>query len=158
MSAESPSNSEPKELDKKPVETPAEVSNESSIQPFDSAHFLKNVSSRAGVYRMYDASQNLLYVGKAKNLKKRLSSYFRKTGLSIKTQALVSKIQHIEVTLTHTESEALLLESNLIKESQPPYNILLRDDKSYPYIYVSNQDAIRRSWCTVEQNEKRGVI
>ena len=108
---------------------------------FDAEHFLKHVSSRAGVYRMYDLSQNLLYVGKAKNLKKRLSSYFRKTGLSIKTQALVSKIQQVEVTLTHTESEALLLESNLIKEHQPPYNILLRDDKSYPYIYVSNKDA-----------------
>ena len=108
---------------------------------FDAEHFLKHVSSRAGVYRMYDLSQNLLYVGKAKNLKKRLASYFRKTGLSIKTQALVSKIQQIEVTLTHTESEALLLESNLIKEHQPPYNILLRDDKSYPYIYVSNKDA-----------------
>jgi len=108
---------------------------------FDAEHFLKNVSTRAGVYRMYDAQQNLLYVGKAKNLKNRLSSYFRKTGLSIKTQALVSKIQQVEVTLTHTESEALLLESNLIKEHQPPYNILLRDDKSYPYIYVSSQDA-----------------
>jgi len=109
--------------------------------PFDAEHFLKNVSSRAGVYRMFDAQQKLLYVGKAKNLKNRLSSYFRKTGLSIKTQALVSKIQKVEVTLTHTESEALLLESNLIKEHQPPYNILLRDDKSYPYIYVSTQDA-----------------
>ena len=116
----------------------------SSSQPipaeFDAEHFLKNVSTLAGVYRMYDEQQNLLYVGKAKNLKKRLSSYFRKTGLSIKTQALVSKIQQIEVTITHTESEALLLESNLIKEHQPPYNILLRDDKSYPYIYVSIQD------------------
>lgn len=108
---------------------------------FDAQHFLKNAPTDAGVYRMYDASQNLLYVGKAKNLKNRLTSYFRKTGLSIKTQALVSKIQHIDVTLTHTESEALLLESNLIKANQPPYNILLRDDKSYPYIYVSTQDS-----------------
>lgn len=108
---------------------------------FDSASFLKNVSTSAGVYRMYDEQQQLLYVGKAKNLKNRLSSYFRKTGLSGKTQALVSHISHIEVTLTHTESEALLLESNLIKEHQPRYNILLRDDKSYPYIYVSNHEA-----------------
>ncbi|RDH86020.1 MAG: excinuclease ABC subunit C [endosymbiont of Galathealinum brachiosum] len=113
----------------------------STETPFDAEHFLKNVSSRAGVYRMYDCEQNLLYVGKAKNLKKRLSSYFRKTGLSIKTTALVKKIQQVEVTITHTESEALLLESNLIKENQPPYNILLRDDKSYPYIYVSSQEA-----------------
>jgi len=108
---------------------------------FDAEQFLKHVSTRAGVYRMYDLQQNLLYVGKAKNLKKRLASYFRKTGLSIKTSALVKKIQQIEVTITHTESEALLLESNLIKENQPPYNILLRDDKSYPFIYVSNLDA-----------------
>ena len=119
----------------------SELSTETASETiFESEHFLKHVSSRAGVYRMYDLSQNLLYVGKAKNLKKRLSSYFRKTGLSIKTQALVSKIQQVEVTLTHTESEALLLESNLIKEHQPPYNILLRDDKSYPFIYVSNKD------------------
>jgi len=116
------------------------MSDLSTETPFDAEQFLKHVSSRAGVYRMYDLQQNLLYVGKAKNLKKRLSSYFRKSGLSIKTQALVSKIQQVEVTLTHTESEALLLESNLIKQSQPPYNILLRDDKSYPYIYVSSQD------------------
>ncbi len=108
---------------------------------FDAQQFLTHVSTRAGVYRMYDLQQNLLYVGKAKNLKNRLSSYFRKTGLSIKTQALVAKVQQVEVTITHTESEALLLESNLIKEHQPPYNILLRDDKSYPYIYVSNKDA-----------------
>ncbi len=113
----------------------------SSPTTFDAEHFLKNVTSRAGVYRMFDGEQKLLYVGKAKNLKNRLSSYFRKTGLTIKTRALVSKIQQVEVTLTHTESEALLLESNLIKEYQPPYNILLRDDKSYPFIYVSNQDA-----------------
>ena len=120
------------------------MSEASDRQPetvFDAACFLKNVSTSAGVYRMYDGQQQLLYVGKAKNLKNRLSSYFRKTGLSAKTQALVKQIQQIEVTLTHTESEALLLESNLIKQHQPRYNILLRDDKSYPYIYVSNHDA-----------------
>ncbi len=112
-----------------------------SSSVFDADAFLKNLSSHAGIYRMYDAEQNLLYVGKAKNLKKRVASYFRKSGLSVKTQALVKQIHHIDVTITHTESEALLLESNLIKAHQPRYNILLRDDKSYPYIYASIHDA-----------------
>ena len=120
----------------------------SSEQPqssnFDSKAFLKNTSSKPGVYRMYDESGELLYVGKAKNLKKRLSSYFRSSGLSIKTQSLVKQIQQIELTITHTEGEALLLESNLIKAKRPKYNVLLRDDKSYPYIYVSEQDEFPR--------------
>jgi len=119
----------------------SDPSNKSLTQKFDSANFLKHVSTSAGVYRMFDEHETLLYVGKAKNLKNRLLSYFRKSGLSGKTQALVKQIEHIEVTLTHTESEALLLESNLIKEHQPRYNILLRDDKSYPFIFVSNHDA-----------------
>jgi len=96
-------------------ESPTEI----QIPAFDAVRFLKNVSTNAGVYRMYDERQQLLYVGKAKNLKNRLSSYFRKTGLSPKTQALVKQIQHIETTITHTESEARQLESNLIKEHQP---------------------------------------
>jgi excinuclease ABC subunit C len=108
---------------------------------FDSQSFLKTVTSKPGVYRMYDADDKMLYVGKAKNLKKRVSSYFRKTGLSAKTSVLVSHIHHIDVTVTHTEGEALILESNLIKEFHPRYNILMRDDKSYPYIYVSDKSS-----------------
>ena len=112
-----------------------------SRQPFDAKAFLKTVTSKPGVYRMYDAEDKILYIGKAKNLKNRLSSYFRNTGLTPKTQVLVTHIDHIEVVVTHTEAEALILESNLIKEFHPRYNISLRDDKSYPYIYVSDTTA-----------------
>lgn len=112
--------------------------------PFDAAAFLKAVTGKPGVYRMFDADGQLLYVGKANNLKKRLSSYFRKTGLSPKTAALVARIQHIDTTITANETEALLLEQSLIKVSRPPYNILLRDDKSYPHVYLSSGDAYPR--------------
>ena len=114
-----------------------------SLQPsFDAKAFLRKVSSGPGVYRMFGVDTKILYVGKAKNLKNRLSSYFAKQGLSLKTQALVSRIQTIEVTLTHSETEALILEQNQIKNLKPPYNILLRDDKSYPYIYLATDKKI----------------
>jgi excinuclease ABC subunit C len=106
--------------------------------PFDSSAFLATCSGRPGVYRMFDGEGRLLYVGKAKNLKKRLSSYFRKTGQAPKTAALVARIAQIETTITGNETEALLLEQTLIKEWRPPYNILLRDDKSYPYVFLSD--------------------
>ncbi|WP_137887255.1 excinuclease ABC subunit UvrC [Pseudomonas sp. 2FE] len=114
-------------------------------EPFDSSAFLATCSGRPGVYRMFDADAKLLYVGKAKNLKKRLASYFRKTGLAPKTAALVVKIVQIETTITANETEALLLEQTLIKEWRPPYNILLRDDKSYPYVFLSDGDYPRLS-------------
>lgn len=109
-------------------------------ESFDSSAFLASCSSRPGVYRMLDSEARLLYVGKAKNLKKRLSSYFRKTGLAPKTAALVARIAQVETTITANETEALLLEQTLIKEWRPPYNILLRDDKSYPYVLLSDGD------------------
>ncbi len=111
---------------------------------FDSSDFLAGCSSRPGVYRMFDAEARLLYVGKANNLKKRLSSYFRKSGLAPKTAALVARIAQIETTITANETEALLLEQTLIKEWRPPYNILLRDDKSYPYVLLSSEDEYPR--------------
>ncbi|CAM4201055.1 excinuclease ABC subunit UvrC [Vibrio agarivorans] len=107
------------------------------VTPFDSSAFLKTVTSQPGVYRMYNQHSEVIYVGKAKDLKKRLSSYFRKKIDSEKTKALVSHIVKIDVTITHTETEALILEHNYIKQYLPKYNVLLRDDKSYPYIFLS---------------------
>jgi excinuclease ABC subunit C len=112
-------------------------------QPFDHQAFLHSVTSKPGVYQMLDGSGAVLYVGKAKNLKKRLTSYFRGV-LSIKTAAMVRVIAEIQVTVTNTEAEALLLEHNLIKQHLPPYNILLRDDKSFPYIYLSSDQQFPR--------------
>ncbi|GAB2803812.1 excinuclease ABC subunit UvrC [Halomonas shantousis] len=105
---------------------------------FDARHFLKSVSESSGVYRMLDEEHNVLYVGKAKRLKARLASYFR-GSLNVKTQALVARIHDIQVTITRSETEALLLEQTLIKQLRPPYNILLRDDKSYPFVFVSDR-------------------
>jgi excinuclease ABC subunit C len=105
---------------------------------FDSTRFLADASQQPGIYQMFAVDGSILYVGKAKNLKLRLASYFRKTGLTPKTAALVARISHIEVTITASEAEALILEHNLIKANHPPYNISLRDDKSYPYIFVSS--------------------
>lgn len=104
---------------------------------FDYKEFLKTVTSQPGVYRMYDAAGTVIYVGKAKDLKKRLASYFRTQVASRKTETLVKNIAQIDVTVTHTETEALLLEHNYIKLYQPRYNVLLRDDKSYPLIFLS---------------------
>ncbi|WP_087020168.1 excinuclease ABC subunit UvrC [Thaumasiovibrio subtropicus] len=104
---------------------------------FDAKSFLKTVTHQPGVYRMYDQDGEVIYVGKAKDLKKRLSSYFRAKVDSQKTRALVSNICRIEVVVTHTETEALILEHNLIKQYLPRYNVLLRDDKSYPYVFLS---------------------
>lgn len=111
---------------------------------FDHKSFLKNLTSRPGVYRMLDAANDVLYVGKAKNLKNRVSSYFRSAALDSKTLALVSRICDVEVVVTASETEALLLEQSLIKELKPPYNIVFRDDKSYPYIYLSSADEYPR--------------
>ncbi len=105
---------------------------------FNHSEFLASVPNKPGVYRMLNTQDVVIYVGKAKDLKKRLASYFRSQVDSVKTKALVSQIAHIEIIITNTETEALILENNLIKEFMPKYNILLRDDKSYPYILITD--------------------
>ncbi|MFI3256149.1 MAG: excinuclease ABC subunit UvrC, partial [Psittacicella sp.] len=107
---------------------------------FDYKDFLKKTPKLPGVYRMYDSLGIIIYVGKAKNLKNRLSSYFKINLKHIKTQALVSKIAKIDISISNSEMEALLLEQNYIKHYKPRYNILLKDDKSYPYILLTNDE------------------
>jgi len=102
--------------------------------------FLKNLSESPGIYQMLDSTGKVIYVGKAKNLKKRVSSYFNKNHPEGKTRVLVGQIENIEIIITQTESEALILENNLIKKFKPRYNIIFRDDKSYPYLYLSKKD------------------
>jgi excinuclease ABC subunit C len=109
----------------------------SSATDFDYQRFLSTLTSQPGVYCMLDAAGTVLYIGKARQLKQRLASYFVPSLQNPKTRALVAQIAQIEVTVTNSENEALLLENTLIKHHQPRYNILLRDDKSYPYIYLS---------------------
>jgi len=106
---------------------------------FDIGEFLKNLTKLPGIYKMLNERGDIIYIGKAKNLKNRVSSYFRKGAASPKQQVMVAKIVSIEIAVTHTEAEALLLESQLIKKHKPRYNICLRDDKSYPYIYISSE-------------------
>jgi excinuclease ABC subunit C len=99
---------------------------------------LKNLTTQPGVYQMLDKQGMVIYVGKAKNLKKRVSSYFSKTHQDDKTRVLVANIDDFDVVITDTETQALLLENELIKQHKPRYNILLKDAKSYPYIYITN--------------------
>ncbi|WP_020562919.1 excinuclease ABC subunit UvrC [Methylosarcina fibrata] len=105
---------------------------------FDAKGFIKNLTTRPGIYKMLNEEGEIIYIGKAKNLKNRVSSYFKSHSTSIKQQTMVARIAAVEVTVTHTEGEALLLESQLIKRHKPRYNICLRDDKSYPYIFLSS--------------------
>ena len=111
---------------------------------FDAREFVRNLTGKPGVYRMLDKLGKVLYVGKARNLKRRVASYFSGRAQNAKTLALVRQIAGIEVTVTRTEAEALMLEYNLIKELKPRYNVLLRDDKSYPFIHLSADDEFPR--------------
>ncbi len=112
--------------------------------PFEPKSFVLGLTHRPGVYRMLDAKHKVIYVGKARDLKKRVSSYFQRSQQAPKTAAMMAKAVRVEVTVTNTEAEALLLEYSLIKQHKPYFNIILRDDKSYPYIYASTDHAFPR--------------
>ncbi|MEO1939330.1 excinuclease ABC subunit UvrC [Candidatus Thioglobus sp.] len=114
---------------------------------------LRNLSHYSGVYKMLDKSSQVIYIGKAKNLKKRVSSYFSKQHIDGKTRALVANIKDFEVIVTDTETQALLLENELIKQYTPRYNILLKDAKSYPYIYITNDKHPRVGFYRGRKNE-----
>ncbi len=112
--------------------------------PFEVRTFLRSLTHRPGVYRMLDAKHKVIYVGKARDLKKRVSSYFQRAQSSVKTEAMMAQVARVEVTVVNTEAEALVLEYNLIKQHKPRFNVLLRDDKSYPYIHASTHHAFPR--------------
>lgn len=124
-----------------------------SESQFDSNVFLKTVPHKPGVYRMLSEEGKILYIGKAKDLRSRVSSYFRDNLVNSRIYSMVKQIRDVQITLTDTEAEALLLESNLIKKHRPRYNILLRDDKSYPDIYLS---AHRYPRLTFHRGAKKG--
>ena len=124
------------------------------MSAFDSAAFLKNLTSQPGVYRMYNSQEEVIYVGKAKNLKKRVSSYFRSNLDNAKTRSLVSQIANMDVTVVNSETAAFLLENNFIKKYKPRYNVVMRDDKSYPFIFLSDHEHPRLSFHRGPQKKK----
>ncbi|NMH61054.1 excinuclease ABC subunit UvrC [Alteromonas sp. MYP5] len=126
----------------------------SCMSEFDANEFLKHLSNQPGVYRMYNQDGDVIYVGKAKNLKNRVSSYFRMKVDNAKTRALVSQIANMDVTVVNSETEAFLLENNFIKKYKPRYNVLLRDDKSYPFIFLSAHEHPRLSFHRGPQKKK----
>ncbi|MCH8930711.1 MAG: excinuclease ABC subunit UvrC [Proteobacteria bacterium] len=120
------------------------MAKKSAKPAFDAQPFLARLTGKPGIYRMLGADDEVLYVGKARNLKRRVSSYFQGRAQSAKTLRMLREVRDVDVTMTATETEALLLEYNLIKKFQPRFNVLLRDDKSFPYIYISTDHAFPR--------------
>src|SRR5687768_3581166 len=112
---------------------------EAAPAPFDGKEFVRELTSAPGVYRMLAADGSVLYVGKAASLKKRVANYFRAEQPSRRLAAMAAQISNVEITVTRTAGEALLLENQLIKALRPRYNVLLRDDKSYPYILLTDE-------------------
>jgi excinuclease ABC subunit C len=115
-----------------------------NARQFDAKEFVGSLPRRPGVYRMYNAAHEILYIGKAKNLRDRVGTYFAASNINPKVQALVGLIADIEVTVANSETEALLLEYNLIKAHKPRFNVVLRDDKSFPYIQVQDSHEFPR--------------
>ena len=114
---------------------------------FDYREVLKNIPHKPGVYQYWDAAGELIYIGKAKDLRNRVSSYFNKDAqLNAKTRVLVSKICNVTFTIVDTEVDAWLLENSLIKKHQPRYNVMLKDDKTYPWIIIKNENFPRIFW------------
>jgi excinuclease ABC subunit C len=120
------------------------ASHDAQSARFDAKVFVDSLPGRPGVYRMLDAEGLILYVGKARNLKSRVSSYFQPSNVQPKVQALIAKTANMEVTITNSETEALLLEYNLIKKHRPRFNVVLRDDKSFPYLHLETSHEFPR--------------
>ncbi|NPA73009.1 MAG: excinuclease ABC subunit UvrC [Gammaproteobacteria bacterium] len=141
INSSAPSTTEAKGFESDPAPAGGNIVQKEDEGLFDIEAFLKQLTQRPGVYRMLNKKGVILYVGKAKNLKRRVSSYFKKQHDEIKTTAMVAQVARVEVTVTDSESEAFILEHTLIKRHKPKYNIIFRDDKSYPYIYLSTGKA-----------------
>ncbi len=125
-----------------------------SLAGFDPAEFVRGLCARPGVYRMLDDASNVIYVGKARNLKRRLTSWFGRRATDAKSAALLTRVRDVEITVTRSEGEALLLENQIIKRLKPQYNVLLRDDKSYPFIHLSTDTPFPR--LSLHRGARRG--